>query len=790
MSILNIINWQSLSADEQGKILKRPKISIKNDLSLKVKSIIGQVRETGDKACINLTNLFDKVNLDKLEVSNDELDEAKNKVDETTLQAIKKVMNRLYAFHLPQKLRDYQVEITPGIRCESLARPLQRIGLYIPGGTAPLVSTVLMLGIPAQIAGCPSRILCTPPDRNGKIHPAILVAAQLAGINEVYKIGGAQAIAAMAYGTESMARVDKIFGPGNRYVTEAKIQVSLDASGAACDCIAGPSEVMVIADENANPDYIAADLLSQAEHGEDSQVIFVTTDIKLASKVNQAIDAQLTVLSRYDIAEKSLKNSRCIFADSVDEAIDIANLYAPEHLILQVEKPRQYINRIVSAGSVFLGAFSPESAGDYASGTNHVLPTSGFAKSMSGLSVRDFMKSISVQELTQDGLLEIADCIRVLANIEGLDAHRNAVDIRLGNKKLDCFRPGPHNDGQQILARPDILVMTAYRSARSENKSGSIWLDANENPFNGMHYNRYPEPQPAALLALFARLYETSPEKILVTRGSDEGIDLLVRLFCEAGKDNVMICPPTYGMYKIAATIQGVNTLEVPLCRENDFSLDLPAMMNAITANTKIIFLCSPNNPTGNLLDAESILALCTQLKNKCLVVVDEAYIEFSGASSMANYLDEYDNLVVLRTLSKAYGLAGMRCGVTLANTGIINLLKKIIAPYPLPSPITEAIGRELMDINIHHQVSTIQTERNTLFQYLKQSSFVQAIWKSDANFILFESTAAKKILSLCLEHGIVIRDRSQEHGLMNCLRISIGTADENTYLREVLDRV
>lgn len=470
--MLNTLLWNTLTPEQQKKILKRPELSRNTDLTTKIKGVIESIRTEGDCACIRLTSQFDNVTLTELKVTNWELDEAYKKIDNTILQVMKKVITQLEKFHLPQKLSDYQVETAPGVMCESLARPLQRVGLYIPGGSAPLVSTTLMLGVPSQIAGCPLRILCSPPDKNGNIHPAILVAAQLCGITEIYKLGGAQAIAAMAYSTESIPQVDKIFGPGNRFVTEAKIQVALDAKGAQIDSVAGPSEVMVIADQYANPEYIAADLLSQAEHGVDSQVMLVSTDIKLIEKVNQAVERQICLLSRKEIAEAALKNSCCIYTKEISDAITIANQYAPEHLIMQVENPRQYTDEIFNAGSVFLGAYSPESAGDYASGPNHVLPTDGFAKSMSALTVKDFMKTISVQELTRDGLAGIADCIRVLADLEGMDAHRNAVEVRSLPRMGKTFLTN--------LVRPEILAMRAYSSARKENNAGKIWLDANE----------------------------------------------------------------------------------------------------------------------------------------------------------------------------------------------------------------------------------------------------------------------------------------------------------------------
>ncbi len=429
--MLTSILWKNLSKDQKKQLLMRPKKNKCNELNEKVQLIIDRVCREGDMACKALTHEFDGIALSHLDVKEDELIDARKQINQKTIDAIKKAARQIETFHLPQLMKNSRIETSEGIYCESHQKPIQRVGLYVPGGSAPLVSTVLMLGIPAKIANCPMRVLCSPPQKNGRLNPAILVAAELCGIKKIYKLGGAQAIAAMAYGTETIPKVDKIFGPGNTWVTQAKIFVSQDVSGAQQDMPAGPSEVMVIADSNANPDFIAADLLSQAEHGSDSQVILVCTDLQLSIKIRDAIQYQLTSLSRCSLIENTLQNSSLIIVDNLMDAMDIVNLYAPEHLILQIEKPRQYLQKIQHAGSVFLGPWSPTTAGDYASGTNHVLPTDGYAKNLSGLSVRDFMKTISVQEITKKGLLNIADTIRELTRIEGLEAHQRAVDIRL-----------------------------------------------------------------------------------------------------------------------------------------------------------------------------------------------------------------------------------------------------------------------------------------------------------------------------------------------------------------------
>jgi histidinol dehydrogenase len=360
-----------------------------------------------------------------------------NKLEDKVKKAIDVAYDNIKTFHQKQQYQSIVTETSKGVTCELHYAPLEAVGLYIPGGSAPLPSTVLMVGVAAQVADCPTRILCTPPNAEGGIHPAIAYAAVLCGINEVNLVGGAQAIAAMALGTESVSKADKIFGPGNAFVTEAKQQVSVLPAGPAIDMPAGPSEVLVIADESADPVFVAADLLSQAEHGEDSQAILVSNSEALINATKQQVTAQLCDLSRAGIAIVSMQNARYILTDSVDEALAVSNQYAPEHLIVQTENARGLLPKLKNAGSIFLGKWSPESAGDYASGTNHVLPTYGYARNYSSLGVADFYRRYTVQELSYDGLKNIGDAIMDLADAEGLDAHRNAVALRLDTENKE-----------------------------------------------------------------------------------------------------------------------------------------------------------------------------------------------------------------------------------------------------------------------------------------------------------------------------------------------------------------
>ncbi|MBT0084721.1 MULTISPECIES: histidinol dehydrogenase [Vibrio] len=424
---MRTVVWQSLSENQQDSILERPAIAEGANITTAVAEVIAKVREEGDSALIELTEKFDRVKPESIRVSSQEIKAASERLSESMKSALEQAYANISKFHKAQKPQPIKVETQPGVLCEQVTRPIQKVGLYIPGGSAPLPSTVLMLGVPAKIAGCRKVVLCSPPP----IADEILYVAKLCGIDEVYNVGGGQAVAAMAYGTETVSKVDKIFGPGNAYVTEAKRQVSNDFRGAAIDMPAGPSEVLVIADETADADFIAADLLSQAEHGPDSQVVLVTPSPVIADQVTDAVQRQLKELSRADIAEKALASSLIIISESMTQSVSISNYYGPEHLIVQTKNPRELLPLLDNAGSIFLGDWSPESAGDYASGTNHVLPTYGYTRTHSSLGLADFSKRMTVQELSADGLKNLAPTVVTMAEAEGLDAHKRAVTIRV-----------------------------------------------------------------------------------------------------------------------------------------------------------------------------------------------------------------------------------------------------------------------------------------------------------------------------------------------------------------------
>ncbi len=413
---------------EWKKIVERPHLDV-SQLNAIVKSVLDDIRANGDKAVMAYEEKFDHVKLSSLAVSEAEIDEAMTLVSEDLLSSLRTAHHNIKAFHEAQRYEGIRVETAPGVTCWQKSVPIDKVGLYIPGGTAPLFSTVLMLATPAKIAGCKEIVLCTPPNREGKVNPAILAAARIAGVNKIFKAGGVQAIGAMAYGTESVPKVYKIFGPGNQYVMAAKQQVSLH--DVAIDMPAGPSEVCVIADETSRADFVAADLLSQAEHGIDSQVFLISTSEKMIEEVRKEIDIQLEQLPRKELASKTLENSTFVLVHDGQEAMDLSNAYAPEHLIITTANYQELAEKVVNAGSVFLGLYACESAGDYASGTNHTLPTHGYATAYSGVNLDSYNRKVTFQHLTEEGIRSIGHAVEVMAENEQLDAHKNAMTLRV-----------------------------------------------------------------------------------------------------------------------------------------------------------------------------------------------------------------------------------------------------------------------------------------------------------------------------------------------------------------------
>ncbi len=428
---MRILDWNSLSAAEQAAALQRPAERDARGTAAAAERIIDTVRRNGDAALLELTEKFDGVRLDRLAVSAEEFTAAERRLTVEQHAAIDVAISTVRKFHAAQGAAPLRIETAPGVVCERISVPIRAVGLYVPAGSAPLPSTAIMLAVPAAIAGCPVRVMCTAPTQSGTADPAVLVAARKAGVEQVFKVGGAQAIAAMAYGTASIPKCDKLFGPGNAWVTAAKLLVAGDAAGAAVDLPAGVTEVMVIADDGARAEFVAADLLAQAEHSVDAQALLVTTSATLAQRVAEQVTQQVRTLSRAAILAASVANIRLLVVDSLETAFRVANEYAPEHLLLEIRSPRTWLSRVSAAGAVFLGSWSPESMGDYCSGPNHTLPTYGHAKAYSGLALEDFQKRITVQELSPEGLKGLGPTAQILAGLEGLDAHAAAVTVRL-----------------------------------------------------------------------------------------------------------------------------------------------------------------------------------------------------------------------------------------------------------------------------------------------------------------------------------------------------------------------
>jgi histidinol dehydrogenase len=428
---MEIVDWETSSPDARRATLARPAAQSRDEVFRQAKTIVDAVRAEGDAAIRRFTQQFGGPSLGSLCVTAEEFRAARASLRREQIAALTRAIDNISRFHEAQQPQPLSIETMPGVRCERITRPIDSVGLYVPAGSAPLPSTAIMLAAPARIAGCPARAIASSPGPDGKLHAAVLVAAELCGIDTVYKMGGAQAIAALAFGTETVRKVDKIFGPGSAWVTAAKQIVASDPAGAAIDLPAGPSEVLVIADDAANARFIAADLLAQAEHDSLSQAVLVTTSEKLAHDVARELAAQSATLERRDIIAESLAKSRCVLVRDLDIALAVSNEYAPEHLIIQTRDPRALLPKVNCAGSVFLGEWSPESIGDYCSGTNHVLPTYGYARSYSGVSLLEFQKRITVQELSADGLRDLGPTAITLSDMEGLDAHGHAVKVRL-----------------------------------------------------------------------------------------------------------------------------------------------------------------------------------------------------------------------------------------------------------------------------------------------------------------------------------------------------------------------
>ena len=792
-----------------GPLLARPAAAESTAVAARVQEIFAQVAAGGDDALRQLAQELDRAVVADLRVSAAEFAAAGALVPAALQAAIRQAKANIETFHAAQRVVEAPVETQPGVTCWRRSVPVPRVGLYVPGGSAPLFSTLLMLGVPAGLAGCPEVVVCTPPQPDGTVSPVILFVAQLLGITAVVKAGGAQAVAALALGTASVPAVDKIFGPGNRYVTAAK-QLAAARYGVAIDMPAGPSEVLVIADASANPAFVAADLLSQAEHGPDSQVVLLTDSEDILYKVQAEVETQLAALPRRDVAARALAESRAVLLAGPAEMLAFSNRYAPEHLILAVAEPEALAAGVTNAGSVFLGHLTPEAVGDYASGTNHTLPTGGYARQYSGVSLDSFVKKITFQRLTAQGVQALAPVVETMAEAEGLHAHARAVALRRESLAQTAHEtaqaPGTEHQAPVsaqapstppqaplfdlgALVRPSIRRMQPYSSARDEFEgAAAVMLDANENSFGSVGdrvFNRYPDPQQRALKAALAPLKGVEPAQIFLGNGSDEPIDLLVRLTCVPGQDSIAVLPPTYGMYEVAATLNDVRVERLPLTA--DFQLSAETIGQLARSTAKVAFLCSPNNPTGNLLGPAAVEQVLRRFRG--LVVVDEAYGDFAGAPSWTARLAEFPRLVVLQTFSKAWGLAGLRLGVAYAAPDLIGYLNKIKPPYNLSENTQQlalaALGQASRLPALREQ---ILAGRAWLTAELQDLPVVERVFPSDANFLLVRFRPdATAVYDALRARGIVVRNRTTQPGCAGCLRLTVGTPAENEQLADAL---
>ncbi|MNJ84869.1 Histidinol dehydrogenase [compost metagenome] len=764
--------------EELRTILKRPELE-STDLETTIAEIFREVEQKGDEALKLFALKFDQVELDSLEVTAEEIDQSASVLDEDLKQAIQTAACNIELFHASQQSIEKEIETTSGVFCWRKSIGIQTVGMYIPGGTAPLFSTVLMLGIPARLAGCTNRILCTPSNRDGMIDPAILYAAKVAGITRVFKIGGAQAIAAMTLGTESIPKADKLFGPGNQYVTAAKLFAQ--KSGIPIDMPAGPSEVLVAADDTISPTIIASDLLAQAEHGVDSQVVFLTDSEGFVDEVNSELMKQLSDLPRAAIASKALENSIAIVEDS-EKWVGIINEYAPEHLITMGKYEDQIAENVVNAGSVFIGENTAESFGDYASGTNHTLPTNGFARAYSGVSLDSFVKKVTYQRVSKSGLKNLGPTVIRMAEAEKLQGHANAVKTRLALLQTSDENERDNQKSIEKWIRPDLRNIRPYTSARDEFEGiGEVFLDANENGLLNK-YNRYPDPLQRELKQEIADVKGIAVQNLFLGNGSDEVLDLILRLTTTPYRDSIAYLNPSYGMYSVLARMNALETKEI--CLDKSFSISTSQLLNE-ASGAKVLIICNPNNPTGNVIRKEELLEIARKFKG--ILIIDEAYVDFCLEFSLAYEVENFPNLIVVQTLSKAYAMAGLRVGMAIASEDWIEALNRIKPPYNLSSLVQQKAISVLKSNDWQQLKSTLVSERKKMEKVLKSLPVVQQIFPSEANFLLFRVNDADKMYHKLIENGIVVRNRSTHYNCENTLRVSIGNPGENARFIEIM---
>ena len=733
-------------------------------------AVLEQVRKGGDAALRELTLRFDGVDLERSRVQPEELDRAVRDAAPELLRAMEEASGHIARVHRAQRFSEEVVEVVPGVTVSRLWRPLHRVGIYVPGGRAAYPSSVLMMAVPARLAGCREIVLCTPPGQDGRVASSVLAAAAVAGVTELHAIGGAQAIAAMAFGTESLGKVDKVFGPGNPHVTSAKRQVFGEV---AVDMPAGPSEVVVIADRFAPPKWVCADLAAQAEHAPDALAVLVTDDKELASQV------------QFGIGDRYLDQIRILTTDSPALAIEFANEFAPEHLILAVQDPDSWLAEISNAGSVFLGCSTPAAVGDYATGANHVLPTGGSARSFSALGLESFGHVIQVQSTSLGGLAQLAPIVREIAGAEGFTRHWESVRLRV----LDQPVAEPANP----LPRSAVRVMHPYQWELSTAEAARIAgidpelvvrFDTNSSPWQGadlshlgpLDLNEYPDATYDDLTQAISQYAGVAVSAITVGAGADEVLDLVVKAFV-GPSDPVLLSDPTYSMYRTLSELAGGQVLEVPardgeLDREKFFELAPQARVN---------WLCNPNNPTGERLPLGFIGELARSTAG--LVVVDEAYYEFTGTTATA-LITELPNLVVVRTLSKAFGLAGARVGYAVSGPDVAGALA-LVRPPGSVSSMAAALGAHALasQTAMRERVAQLQVLQERMAADLEQLGW--PVRRTPANFVLLRATPS--LVRDLASRGMIVRTFAAGSSMAGWVRVTVRAAEENARLVEAV---
>ena len=731
------------------------------------RALLLDVQRRGDAAVLDLTERLDGVRLAQTSVPSQAMRAALENLDHGLRSALEAAAANIEAVHSAQRFREEPVDVVRGVRVWREWRPLYRVGIYVPGGRTVYPSSVLMLAIPARLAGCQEVVMCSPPQGDGQVAAVILAAAGIAGVTEVHAIGGAQAIAAMAYGTQSMRRVDKIFGPGNAYVTAAKLAVFGEV---AVDMPAGPSEILILTDGSVPAAWIAADLRAQAEHAPDARAVVVSTDAAIAADVRDLVEG--------DLAEQV----RVLTATDLDAAVAFGNDFAAEHLTLACAEPERWLARITAAGSVFLGPYAPAAAGDYATGANHVLPTGGASRSFSALGVDAFGRTLQVQSLDRPGLARLEPIVDAIAGAEGLTAHAASVRARRSGSAVVTGPDGPRPRGA-------ILEMQPYEweppSARIASEAGlpeadvvrfdtntSPWAGASLNKLGALALNEYPDTSYTMLTSALARYTGALAETITVGAGADEILDLLAKAYVGAG-DPVVLTRPTYAMFRIVSEMAGGRVDAIPGV---GLDLDQDRFMER-SRHARLTWLCNPNNPTGELLPVGFIERLAEASPG--VVAVDEAYFEFSAVTA-AELVARFPNLVVVRTLSKAFGLAGVRVGYALAGPLIGAALRRVRPPGSI-SVVSEALGvQALSDLDgMRERVSRIVASRDTLFSEI--TGLDLPVHPSAANFLLVQT--GEGAASWLLRRGLVVRTFPKGSPLAGFLRITVRTAQENARL-------